>query len=93
MHSLHWRVDDSAKTAYVELAFLFWKRGFFLHEVSAANGTFRDLVFWIRRMIVFVHKQPEHAVFPGQPCNVTLKTEGRALPQGAINGAIPRFFY
>ena len=91
MHSLQWRVEDSVKTAYVEISFLFWKRGYFLHDISAGGHTFRDLVFWIRRMLVFVQKRPNHQIFPGKACNFTLKTEGRALPQGAIIGAIPRF--
>ena len=45
MHSLHWRVDDSAKTAYVELAFLFWKRGFFCMRFLQPMVPFVTLFF------------------------------------------------
>lgn len=40
---------------------------------------------------MLINKIPEHGVFPGFTDQYRLKTEGRALPQGAIVGAIPLF--
>ena len=85
--SLQWRVSDELCTSYVEFAFLFWKRGFILRACSASDKTFRDLTFWLPRTLVFINKLPNHGIFPGFTDNVRLKTEGKALPQGAIVGA------
>ena len=89
--SLQWRVSDDLCTSYVEFAFLSWKRGFILRACSASDKTFRDLTFWLRRTLVFINMLPNHGIFPGLTDNVRLKTEAKALPQGAIVGAIPRF--
>ena len=71
--------------------FSFGKEAFFCMRFLQPMVPFVTLFFGSDEWSSSSTKQPEHAVFPGQPCNVTLKTEGRALPQGAINGAIPRF--
>ena len=89
--SLEWRLDPSACTAFVEFAYLFWVRGYVLRSCSAADSNFRDLTFWLRRVLVFFNKLSSHGVFPGKTDQYKLKTEGRALPQGAIVGASIRF--
>lgn len=89
--SLQWRVDPSVSTAFVEFAFLFWKRGYHIHACAASDKTFRDLTFWLRRALVFVNTISDQQIFPGHTDQYKLKTEGKALPHGVIVGAIPRF--
>lgn len=90
-NSLEWAIRDDACTAYIEFAFLFWKRGYILHSCASDSKTFRDLNFWLRRVLVFINKIPGHGIFPGVTDQYRLKTEGRALPQGSIVGANLRF--
>lgn len=73
------RVEGSTGCLHsVLLAFLFWKRGFLLIAALADDFTFRDLTFWLRRVIVQINKSDGHNIFPGYIDQYRLKTEGRA---------------
>ena len=89
--ALAWKVGDAFCTSYMELAFLFQKRGYTLEACCGDDITFRDLSFWLRRIFVHIGKIPDHQVFPGYTCLQTRKSEGRSFPQGAIVGAVPFF--
>ena len=89
--SLAWRVGALFCTSYMELAFLFHKRGFTLEACTGDNITYRDLAFWLRRMFVYIGKLEAQTIFPGRTCLQTHKSEGRTFPQGAILGAVPFF--
>lgn len=54
------------------------------------EGMFFGLAL-LRRVLVFLNKTSKHGVFPGHTDQYRLKTEGRALPQGALVGAALRF--
>lgn len=68
----------------------FWKRGFHLRACAASDKTFRDLTFWLGRALPLSTKSEITATSTlVTPTKTALK--GRALPQAAIVGAIPRF--
>ena len=75
--SLEWYVQEEACTAYIEFSFLFWKRGYVLRSCASADTTFRDLNFWLRRVLVFINKISNDGVFPGaQRGCVRIRNEG-----------------
>lgn len=83
---LQWRTHATALTSYVELAVLFYLKGFLLPEHDPDQQTFRDLTAEIRQFIAHVRTQSDDAI-PGKQNRHRNKSVGRSLPNGTIDGA------
>ena len=84
--NLQWRLHGSALTSYVELAVLFYLRGFLLPEHDPEQNTFRDLTGEIRQFVAHIRLVSD-AIVPGVHNRHRNKSIGKSLPNGTIDGA------
>ena len=83
---LHWRIDDNFSVSVVELACIFWWRGFKHSQLEASISLYMHLITTFRAMLK--HLQPSDLCQPF-PCGVDTKRNkscGRELPKGIFHG-------
>ena len=83
---LHWRIDDNFSVSVVELACIFWWRGFKHSQLEASISLYMHLITTFRAMLK--HLQPSELCQPF-PCGVDTKRNkscGRELPKGIFHG-------
>lgn len=84
--SLRWKVAPDLKTAYMELAFEFWHRGFRLIDTKQTMAAYATQ---IRKFISQVAKVSEDNVATPGTMQPGCKSCGKTLPAGFISGCLP----
>ena len=86
--ALKWQKKATHEVAFIELTYVFHKRGFRLAEIDPQEKTLRDLHQLIRIALRHIHAS---GFLPGEWKDAQNKSWGRHLPTGCIQGAIPWF--
>lgn len=87
--SLCWKIDDTLGVSFVELLFLFVRRGHKFQGFPEVGTSFQDAPKHFKMAVVFIMSEPGQMLVPGTYIATEAYKCGRALPKGAIFGARP----
>ena len=88
---LLWREHCDIGISFVELAFIFWVRGFRLQGWDQQVKTFRELTATLRAALCMIKNEDNPKFFPGVWQNSLNHNSIKFLPAGCIQGAAPFF--
>lgn len=87
--TLRWRVASDVGTGFVELLFLFLRRGYKFQCFAEENTCFNAALKPFKKALVWVLSDAQQQLIPGNYYATEAYKCGRALPKGILKGARP----